>query len=127
MRALRNKKMILTVCLSPCIDVTVELDALEVGKTNIAKRKRIRAGGKALNVALDVARLGEDVITTGFMYETGKELFFRLLEENGVKHNFVLNEGRIRENYKFIDHKSMLTEVNDVGEAVPESAREVLV
>lgn len=111
--------MILTVCLSPSIDVTVEVDALEVGKTNVVKRKRFRAGGKALNVALGVSRLGGDVVTTGFMYNESKSMFEELLQKGNVKYSFVPTDGRVRENYKFIDHRSMLTEVNDVGAEVP--------
>lgn len=115
----RIDRMILTVCLSPSIDVTVEVDALEVGKTNIARRKRRRPGGKALNVALGVARLGGDALVTGFMYRENAETFEELLDRGGVKHSFIMTEGRVRENYKFIDHRSMLTEVNDVGAEVP--------
>lgn len=107
--------MILTVCLSPCIDVTMEVATLEVGKTNIANRKRIRAAGKAINVALDVTRLGGEAFTTGFMYEENGEMFENLLHSNGIRHDFIMNPGRVRENYKFIDHRSMLTEVNDIG------------
>ena len=44
--------MILTVCLSPCTDITIELDSLNVGKTNIVKSKTLSFTGKALNVAL---------------------------------------------------------------------------
>ncbi len=110
--------MILTVCLSPSIDVTVEVDALEVGKTNIAKRKRVRAGGKALNVALGVSRLGGEAVTTGFMYDENGDMFTRILDEGGVRHEFISCQGRVRENYKFIDHRSMLTEVNDVSAPV---------
>lgn len=120
--------MILTVCLSPSIDVTVEVDALEVGKTNVAKRKRLRAGGKALNVALGVSRLGGNVVTTGFMYKENSAMFEELLDKGGVKHSFIMNEGRVRENYKFIDHRSMLTEVNDVGaEVAREKLAELLI
>ena len=60
--------MILTVCMSPCIDVTVEVDALNVGKTNVVKRKAITLGGKALNVAIGVKRLGKESFATGLMY-----------------------------------------------------------
>ncbi len=111
--------MILTVCLSPSVDITVEVDALEVGKTNVARRKRMRPGGKALNVALGVARLGGEALATGFMYRENGGMFEELLERGGVRHSFIMNEGRVRENYKFIDHRSMLTEVNDVGAEVP--------
>lgn len=112
--------MILTVCMSPSIDVTVELDSLEIGKTNVAKRKRMRAGGKALNVAMGVSRLGGTAAITGFMYSENGSLFESMLDRENIRHSFVMCEGRVRENYKFIDHRSMLTEVNDVGAPVPE-------
>ena len=110
--------MILTVGLSPCLDVTVEVDALNIGKTNIAKRKAVTLGGKALNVAVGVKRLGGDAYTTGLMYDENGYMFENALKKEGVPYSFVWNKGRVRENYKFIDRRSMLTEVNDVGQEV---------
>ena len=60
--------MILTVCMSPCVDVTIELDSLDIGKTSIIKNKSVSFTGKALNVAIGVARLGGEAYTTGLMY-----------------------------------------------------------
>ena len=107
--------MILTVCMSPCVDVTIELDSLNVGKVNIVKNKTLSFAGKALNVAIGVARLGGQAYATGFMYNENGSMFERALDKEGVPFAFVWNSGRVRENYKFIDKKSMLTEVNDVG------------
>ncbi|MBO5411535.1 MAG: hexose kinase [Clostridia bacterium] len=119
--------MILTVCMSPCMDVTVEVDALNVGRTNVLKRKSISFGGKALNVAIGVARLGCESYTTGLMYNENGYMFENALDKEGVPFTFVWNKGRVRENYKFIDRRAMLTEVNDVGEAITgEKADEVL-
>ncbi len=119
--------MILTVCMSPSVDVTIELDALNVGKTNIVKRKALSFAGKALNVAIGVARLGGEAYTTGLMYNENGYMFENVLDKEGVPFNFVWNKGRVRENYKFIDYRAMLTEVNDVGEEVSrEKAEEVL-
>lgn len=112
--------MILTVCMSPCVDVTIELDSLNVGKMNIVKNKSLSFAGKALNVAIGVARLGGDAYATGFMYNENGAMFERALDKEGVPFAFVWNSGRVRENYKFIDKKSMLTEVNDVGGHVAE-------
>ena len=110
--------MILTVCLSPCIDVTVELDSLNVGKVNVVKSKSLTFTGKALNVAIGVSRLGARAYATGFMYQENGAMFERVLARERVPFTFVWNEGHVRENYKFIDNKSMLTEINDVGHAV---------
>lgn len=119
--------MILTVCMSPCMDVTIELDSFNVGKTNVAKSKSITFGGKALNVAIGVRRLQGESYATGIMYNENGYAFENALDKEGVPFTFVWNKGRVRENYKFIDRRAMLTEVNDVGEAVSkEKAEEVL-
>ncbi len=114
----KSKKMILTVGMSPSTDVTIELDSLNVGKTNVVKSKTLSFTGKALNVAIGVARLGKEVCTTGLMYNENGYMFENALDKEGVPFTFVWNKGRVRENYKFIDSRSMLTEVNDVGEEV---------
>ena len=119
--------MILTVCLSPCTDVTIELDSLDVGKTNVVKNKTMTFGGKALNVAIGLARLSGDPFVAGLMYNENGYLFENALDKEGVPFRFVWNKGRARENYKFIDSRSMLTEVNDVGaEVSKEKLEEVL-
>ena len=119
--------MILTVGISPCLDVTVEVDALNVGKTNVVKRKSLTLGGKSLNVAMGVKRLGGDVYTTGLMYDENGFMFENALKKEGIPFSFVWNKGRVRENYKFIDRRSMLTEVNDVGETInAEKQKEIL-
>ena len=109
--------MILTVCMSPCTDVTIELDTFNTGKMNIIKSKKLSFTGKALNVAIGVSRLGGEAYTTGLMYNENGYMFENELDKEGVAFSFVWNKGRVRENYKFIDSRSMLTEVNDVGEA----------
>ena len=92
--------MILTVCMSPSVDVTIELDSLNVGKVNIVKNKTLSFTGKALNVAIGVARLGGEAYATGFMYNENGAMFERALDKEGVPFAFVWNSGRVRENYK---------------------------
>lgn len=119
--------MILTVCLSPCVDVSIELDSLNIGKVNTVKNKTLSFTGKALNVAIGVSRLGREAFATGFMYNENGQMFEQTLDREGVPFSFVWNGGRVRENYKFIDNKSMLTEVNDVGgQVMPEKLGELL-
>ncbi|MBQ8295242.1 MAG: hexose kinase [Clostridia bacterium] len=100
------------------MDVTIELDSLNVGKTNVVKSKSLSFGGKGLNVAIGVRRLGGDSYATGIMYNENGYMFENALDKEGVPFTFVWNKGRVRENYKFIDKRAMLTEVNDVGEEV---------
>ena len=102
--------MILSACMSPCTDVTIEVDSLKVGKTNVVKNKSFSLGGKGINVAVGVARLGFESHVTGLMYDENGYLFENALQEEDVQHSFVWNKGRARENYKFIDGRAMLTE-----------------
>lgn len=115
--------MILTVGMSPCVDVTVKIDEIRVGKTNAAGEKRVTYAGKANNVAVGVTRLGRKAFVTGFMYNENGSLFEKTLDKEGIPFCFVWNAGRVRENYKFIDAQGVLTEVNEEGKAV---AREKL-
>ncbi len=110
--------MILTICPNPSIDCTIELDSLNVGMLNRIDNKLETYSGKALNVAIGVARLNEDCLSTGFMFDNHRALFEKVLDKEGVKHDFVYNEGNARTNYKIIDKRSMLTEINDRGEEV---------
>lgn len=119
--------MILTVCLNPCTDVTIEVDSLNVGKLNHVKNKTLTFTGKALNVAIGAARLRGQSHATGFMYNENGSLFEQALDREGVPSVFIWNRGRVRENYKFIDNKSMLTEVNDVGEPIAENKQAELI
>ena len=119
--------MILTVCLSPCIDVNIEVDSLAVGRSHKIISKRIFFTGKALNVAIGLSRLGADSFATGFMYETNGNQFEHELHREKVPYKFVWSEGRVRENYKFIDNKSMMTEVDDISpELKPEKQEELI-
>ena len=119
--------MILTVCPNPSIDCTIELDSLNVGMLNRIENKVETYSGKALNVAIGVCRLGGKCVSTGFMFASHKELFERNLSVEGVGHRFVTVNGSARVNYKIIDKKSMLTEINDVGELVsPDKQEELL-
>lgn len=119
--------MILTVCLSPCIDVNIEVDSLSVGMSHNIISKRIFFTGKAINVAIGGARLGADIFATGFMYEDNGNRFEHELHREKVNYKFVWSKGSVRENYKFVDHKSMLTEINDVSpEVSPEKQNELV-
>lgn len=119
--------MILTVCMSPCLDVTIELDSLNVGQTNVVKNRAVTFGGKGINVAIGIARFGKEVFATGLMYNENGYAFENALHKEGVNFTFVWNKGRVRENLKIIDSRSMLTEINDIGEAITkEKAEEVL-
>ena len=111
--------MILSICPNPSRDCTLELDSLNVGKLNRIRNKVETFSGKGLNVAIGVSRLGAGSLVTGFMFDEDGKNFENCLKSENVKYQFVYNEGSVRVNYKIIDNKAMLTELNDKGEAVP--------
>lgn len=119
--------MILTISLSPCIDVNIEVDSLSVGMTHKIINKRIFYTGKAINVSVGLARLGVQTFVTGFMYEDNGRLFEQELHREGLNYKFVWSKGRVRENYKFVDHKSMLTEFDDVSPELTEQKQDDLI
>ena len=110
--------MILSVCPNPSIDLTVELEQLSVGQLNRVDNKVITYSGKALNASIGDRRLGADSYATVFMYDNDGSLFSQRLDNEGVKNTFVWNKGSVRINYKVIDKRSMLTEINDRGDVV---------
>lgn len=119
--------MILTICPNPSIDCTIELDSLNVGKLNRVDNKVETYSGKAMNVAVGIARLGETCFSTGFMFDAHARLFEQVLDREGIKHKFVYNTGNARTNYKIIDKKAMLTEINDRGEKVSDIKQKELI
>lgn len=119
--------MILCVSLNPCLEVNIEVDSLSVGKINKVIGKRTYLTGKTLNVAIGLARLGCGAFATGVMYEDNGRLFEQELHKEGVTYKFVWNKGRVKETYKFIDRRSMLTEVVDEATAISAENRENLV
>ena len=119
--------MILTICPNPSIDCTIELDSLNVGMLNKIDSKVETYSGKALNVAIGISRLGEKSFATGFMFENHGRMFEHVLDKEKVEHEFVYNKGNARVNYKIIDKRSMLTEINDRGETVARDKQEELI
>lgn len=119
--------MILCVSLSPCIEYNIEVENLGVGKVNKVISKRAFMTGNALNVATGIARLGGDAFATGFMYEENGRLFEQELHKEGVTYKFVWNSGRVKEVYKLIDMRSMLTEIDDEASIITEENAESLI
>lgn len=119
--------MILCISLSPCIEYNMEVDNLGVGKVNKVISKRTFITGNALNVATGISRLDGDAFATGFMFEENGRLFEQELHKEGVTYKFVWNKGRVREVYKLVDMRSMLTEIEDEASKITDENAEELI
>ena len=118
--------MILCVSLSPCLEINIEVDSLAVGRMHKVISRRTFFTGKAMNVATGLSRLGAHALVSGFMYEDNGRLFEQEMHKEGVTYKFVWNKGRVKEVYKFIDRKSMLTEVVDDATPIEEKNGKLL-
>ena len=116
--------MILTVTLNAAIDRTVAVPNFRLGNRHRAVESRTVAGGKGINVARALSRLGRPVVATGFTGgPTGTRVEEQLREE-GVLTDFTRIAGETRINVAVIDPTSgEQTEINERGPAV--SAEEV--
>jgi len=111
--------MILSVTLNAAIDRTVAVPNFRLGHRHRAVESRTVAGGKGINVARALNRLGRPVIATGF---AGGPVGNRLLEqlrEEAVLTDFTRIAGETRINLAVIDPTSgEQTEINERGPAV---------
>jgi 1-phosphofructokinase/tagatose 6-phosphate kinase len=111
--------MILTVTLNAAIDRTVAVPNFRLGHRHRAVESRTVAGGKGINVARALNRLGRPVIATGFAGgPTGLRVMEQLREE-AVLTDFTRIAGETRINMAVIDPTSgEQTEINERGPAV---------
>ena len=119
--------MILTVTLNAAIDRTVAVPNFRLGHRHRAVESRTVAGGKGINVARALNRLGRPVIATGFAGgPTGLRVLEQLREE-AVLTDFTRIAGETRINMAVIDPTSgEQTEINERGPAVsPEEVKKL--
>lgn len=115
-------RRIVTVTLNPAIDRTVWVDALVPGTTVRTADTRASFGGKGINVARGVARIGAPATALGLAGEDQATSIERYLDSLGVSANFIRTAGETRTNLKIIEQANgRLTEINGSGaEVTPE-------
>lgn len=107
--------MIVTICLHPAIDRTLELgDSLECAAVNRTVRVHERAGGKAINVAAVLTTLGAECLAITVRAGFNGAKLEALLDRQGIKHKTLEVIGETRECQAIIsgDHP---TEINESG------------
>jgi 1-phosphofructokinase len=108
--------MIVTVTPNPAVDRTVLIRGFTIGSTNRAVADRTDIGGKGINVARHLARLGCDVVAAGFLGAGDMHGVVQTLAAQGVQTDFVRIAGDTRVNLKILDPASgQETEINESG------------
>ena len=111
--------MIVTVTLNAAIDRTLIVPNFQLGHRHRASTSLSSAGGKGINVARALKRLGIPVVATGLAGgRTGVQLVERLTNE-GLLNDFVRIRGESRTSTAVIDPTSnVYTEINEWGPEV---------
>ena len=113
--------MITTVCMNPCYDKTASLTQLKVGEVNRLKDVRVDIGGKAINVAIVLRRLGVAADCIGCLGEADESSFLQLLQKENVPLSYIRVPGQVRTNLKLLDDESRnVTEFNEPGPTLTE-------
>ncbi|ATZ16591.1 1-phosphofructokinase [Entomoplasma freundtii] len=119
--------MIYTITANPALDCAIECNQIDLGETNYYQHSYSLIGGKGINVAIVLNRLGSPVLATGFLGNNNKTLFEEDFEKEKLNHEFVYFDGATRINYKIKNlaaHQE--TELNGLGDVVSNEATESL-
>jgi 1-phosphofructokinase/tagatose 6-phosphate kinase len=118
--------VIITVTLNAAIDKTLEVPNFQLGRRHRSVEQRSLAGGKGVNVARAIKRLGRPVVATGFAGgPTGTRIVEQLTEES-ILNDFVRIREESRTNTAVLDPTirgdgddvGQTTEINEPGPEV---------
>lgn len=110
--------MIVTVTMNAALDRTVEVPNFQPGARNRAIRAVELPGGKGVNVARTVKRLGEPVIATGLAGGNTGTAIIEGLTAEGILNDFVRIRSESRTSTAIIDPNGHQTEVIEYGPEV---------
>ncbi len=114
--------LIYTVTLNPSLDYYLSLPALHPGTLHRVQNAQLLPGGKGVNVAIVLSRLGVPVHALGFAAGHTGALLTTLLREIGLDTDFVtVPDGMTRLNVKISTESE--TELNGAGPDIPAARR----
>jgi len=114
--------MITTVCMNPSFDKTASISNLTVGEVNRLQDVRVDVGGKGVNVAVVLKRLGVNVRCVGCLGEGNGDAFLRMIGKEEVPFDYLSVPGEVRTNLKLLDEsEKIITEFNEPGVSMNDS------
>ena len=118
--------MIITVTLNAAIDKTLEVPSFTPGRRHRTVDQTTMPGGKGVNIARALKRLGQPVIATGFAGGATGTRIVGALDEESILNDFVRIEDESRTNTAVMDPTTGVhTEINERGPAVSPEELEV--
>lgn len=110
---------VLTVCLNPTIDRSLEVPNLTIGAHQKGREIYRIPGGKALNVSMVLSRLGVRSVATGFLGRDNRAEFDEVFRDSLMVDQFFPISGRTRENVTLLDPETRTeTHIRDEGPTV---------
>lgn len=100
------RKVVLTVTLNPAVDATMVVDGFSLGKSHTGLRQIVTAGGKGINVARVLNRLGVPTLALGIGGGAAGRWIVDLLNSEQIPNDFVRVKGEARTNFTVIDVKN---------------------
>jgi 1-phosphofructokinase family hexose kinase len=111
--------MIITVTLNAAMDKTLEVPSFTPGRRHRTVDQTTMPGGKGVNIARAIKRLGQPVIATGFAGGPTGSRIIEALNDEGILNDFVRIADESRTNTAVLDPTTGLqTEINERGPAV---------
>ena len=119
--------MIVTVTLNAAMDRTLLVPSFQLGHRHRASNGFGSAGGKGVNVARALRRLGVPVVCTGFVGGQSGTQIAESLTGEGILNDFVRIEDNSRTSIAVLDPLSdQYTEINEWGPEVTEAELDAL-
>jgi 1-phosphofructokinase family hexose kinase len=113
--------MIITVTLNPALDRTLEVPSFTLGRRHRTVDQQTRPGGKGVNVARALKRLGQPVIATGIIGGATGTRIIEALNDESILNAFFRIRDESRTNMALLDPTTgMHTEINERGPSVTE-------
>jgi 1-phosphofructokinase/tagatose 6-phosphate kinase len=111
--------MIITVTLNAALDKTLEVPSFTPGRRHRTVDQTTMAGGKGVNIARAIKRLGQPVIATGLAGGSTGNRIVEALNDEAILNGFVRIREESRTNTAVLDPTTGLhTEINERGPAV---------
>jgi 1-phosphofructokinase/tagatose 6-phosphate kinase len=118
--------MIITVTLNPALDKTLQVPNFTPGRRHRTVDQVTMPGGKGVNVARAIKRLGQPVIATGVAGGPTGTRIVEALNDESILNDFVRIREESRTNTAVLDPTTgVQTEINERGPAVTEQELEL--
>ncbi len=118
---------IITVTANPALDITAHANQWQRGIVNRGESIAVTAGGKAINVAINLAHSGLEVYATGWLGRDDDAIFRRTFVRERINDHFIRVDGETRRNVKIVDSsRDENTDFNMPGVKINKAAQSAL-